>query len=191
MRAIAYSALGLISSFRNRGKLTCSIGRGSKVLPHRVVARGNNRLRVGEDSFVQCRIMFDREGAEVTIGDRCYIGVSTLVSAQRIELGDDVVISWGVTIVDHNSHALEWEDRKADVLDWLRNKKDWTHVKTGPVRIKNKAWIGFNVSILKGVTIGEGAVVGAGAVVTRDVPDYVVVAGNPAKPVRNLGSSWG
>lgn len=159
------------------------------MLLHRVVARGNNRLRVGEDSLIQCRLVFDRQGAEVTIGDRCYIGASTLVSALRIDLGDDVVISWGVTIVDHNSHALEWEDRKTDVLDWKKNKKDWEHVKTGPVRIKDKAWIGFNVSILKGVTIGEGAVVGAGAVVTRDVPDYVVVAGNPARPIRNLGSS--
>jgi galactoside O-acetyltransferase len=191
MRAIAFSVSGLISSFRNRGKLACSIGRRSKVLLHRVVARGNNRLRVGEDSLIQCRVMFDRKGAEVTIGDRCYVGASTLVSAQSIELGDDIMISWGVTIVDHNSHAIKWEDRKRDVLDWIKNKKDWAHVKTGPVRIKDKAWIGFNASILKGVTIGEGAVVGAGAVVTRDVPDYVVVAGNPAMPVRNLGSSQG
>jgi acetyltransferase-like isoleucine patch superfamily enzyme len=110
------------------------------------------------------------------------------VSAERITLGDDVVISWGVTIVDHNSHALDWEGRKSDVLDWMKGRKDWANVKTEPVRIGDKAWIGFNASILKGVTIGEGAVVGAGAVVTRDVPDHAVVAGNPAKVLRTLGA---
>ncbi|MCB0501084.1 MAG: hypothetical protein KDD32_00210 [Bacteroidetes bacterium] len=52
--------------------------------------------------------------------------------------------------------------------------------------IKDKAWIGFNVIILKGVTIGEGAVVGAGSVVTKDVPDYTIVVGNPAKLIKKL-----
>ena len=55
-----------------------------------------------------------------------------------------------------------------------------------PVRIGNKAWIGFNVIILKGVTVGEGAMVAAGSVVRHDVPAYTLVAGNPAVVVRSL-----
>ncbi|MBV8923397.1 DapH/DapD/GlmU-related protein, partial [Bradyrhizobium sp.] len=55
-----------------------------------------------------------------------------------------------------------------------------------PVVIADKVWIGFNASILKGVTIGEGAVVGACSVVTRDVPPFAVVAGNPARVIRTL-----
>ncbi len=62
--------------------------------------------------------------------------------------------------------------------------KDWSNVKSSPITIKDKAWIGFNSIILKGVTIGEGAVVAAGSVVTQDVPDYAVVGGNPAKIIK-------
>lgn len=55
-----------------------------------------------------------------------------------------------------------------------------------PVHIGKNAWIACQVTILKGVTIGEGAVVAAGSIVTRDVPPYTVVAGNPAKIVKYL-----
>lgn len=55
-----------------------------------------------------------------------------------------------------------------------------------PVKISDKVWIGFNSIILKGVTIGEGAVVGAGSVVTKDVPAWTVVAGNPARIIREI-----
>ncbi|MDP5158573.1 MAG: hypothetical protein NWQ07_08360 [Flaviramulus sp.] len=64
--------------------------------------------------------------------------------------------------------------------------KDWSNVKSSPIVVKNKVWIGFNSIILKGVIIGEGAIVGAGSVVTIDVPDWTVVAGNPAKVIREI-----
>lgn len=64
--------------------------------------------------------------------------------------------------------------------------KDWIHVKICPVKICNKVWIGFNSIILKGVTIGEGSIVGAGSVVTKDVPPWTIVAGNPARIIREI-----
>ncbi|MCF2661720.1 hypothetical protein I6E42_06300 [Pseudoflavonifractor phocaeensis] len=58
---------------------------------------------------------------------------------------------------------------------------DYSRIASAPIVIKDRAWLGFNAIILKGVTIGDGAVVGAGSVVTKDVPDYAVVGGNPDK----------
>ena len=59
-------------------------------------------------------------------------------------------------------------------------------VKDAPISIGNKAWIGFGVTILKGVTIGEGSDIAAGSVVTKDVPSYTLVGGNPAKFIKKL-----
>ena len=109
-----------------------------------------------------------------------------IVSAERIEVGDDVMIAWGTTIVDHNSHSSSFSKRSEDVINWMQGKKDWSHVKTSPVKICDKVWIGFNTIILKGVTIGEGAVVGAGSVVTKNVPPWTIVAGNPARIIREI-----
>jgi acetyltransferase-like isoleucine patch superfamily enzyme len=145
------------------------------------------RLTIGEGSTFQGRISSDRDGSEVVVGRNAFIGGSMLVCAQRIEIGDDVLISWGGTIVDHDSHALDWSERQHDVRDTFAGKaKDWSNVRIAPVRIGNRAWIGFNVTILRGVTVGEGAVVGACSVVTKDVAPYTVVAGNPARFVREL-----
>ncbi len=149
-------------------------------------ASGGGGITVGEDSLLHAKVSFDSSAGQVIVGDRCYIGQSHIVCHTGVTLGDDVVISWGVTIVDHNSHSVEWRYRKDDILDWARGLKDWSNVKIAPVTIHDRVWIGFNAIILKGVTIGEGAVVAAGAVVTKDVAPYTVVAGNPARPIKTL-----
>ena len=73
-----------------------------------------------------------------------------------------------------------------DGLRGASKVKDWSVVPTAAVRIEDKVWIGFNVIVLKGVTIGEGAVVGAGSVVVNDVPAWSVAVGNPARVIREL-----
>ena len=155
----------------------------------RIYRRPPAKLTIGSGTIFGGSIASDRPEAEVSIGDNTFIGNSLFVCASGIFIGDDVLISWGCTIVDHDSHSTDWINRCKDVEHTMRGFKDWSQVKIRPVVIGNKAWVGFNVIILKGVNVGEGAIVGAGSVVTKDVPAYSVVAGNPARIVGQAGNS--
>lgn len=96
---------------------------------------------------------------------------------------------------DHDSHSIFADDRCKDITTEYKNLqtgkpmisgKNWEIVKSAPIKICSYAWIGMNCIILKGVTIGEGAIVGAGSIVTHDVAPWTLVAGNPAKFIKNL-----
>lgn len=172
--------------FRFQKRAVGRVGTDSCVNFRRVVAKQGAELVVGDSSLVEGYISFDKVDAKVLIGNRTYIGASSIVCAEKIEIGNDVLISWGCSIVDHNSHAIDWSSRRDDVVAWKHGKKNWTGVVIEPIKICDRAWIGLNSIILKGVTIGEGAIIGAGSVVTRDVPPYSIVAGNPAKVIREI-----
>ena len=142
-------------------------------------------LQIGDNTIFEGRISADRPSAIIKIGNGCFIGGSTLVCAEKIEIGNNVLISWGCTIVDHDSHSVVLEERQDDVKLWSVGKKNWDYVKIAPVDIEDDVWIGFNAIILKGVTIGRGAVVAAGSVVTKNVAPFTVVGGNPARLIRS------
>lgn len=158
---------------------------------------GHTYLSIGEKSMIDSSFVFETESGHISVGNRVHIGGGTqLISRDGITIGNDVIIAWNCTIYDHNSHSILWEERKDDVtLEWESAKsgnsplynKNWSVVKSAPIHICDKAWLGFGVTVLKGVTIGEGAVVAAGSVVTKDVPPYTVVGGNPAAVIRTLG----
>ena len=157
----------------------------SLVSYERIRAEKGCLLNVGELCQIDGSIVFERPGASVNIGKRVFMN-GILIAAREISIGDDVLISWGVTVVDHNSHSTAFSRRANDVIMWREKKKDWTHVKIEPVRISDKVWIGFNSIILCGLTIGEGAIIGAGSVVTCDIPAWSVAAGNPARIIREI-----
>jgi acetyltransferase-like isoleucine patch superfamily enzyme len=147
----------------------------------------NSKLVIGEGSIIEGNLIFECENSCISIGKNTFIGGGSLIiCADKIEIGDDVLISWGCSIVDHNSHPINFHDRKDDVKKWFVGIKTWTNVVKKPIIIGNKSWIGFNVIILKGIIIGEGAIIGAGSVVTKDVPPYTIVAGNPARVIREI-----
>ncbi len=151
-------------------------------------------IKIGKDSIINGHFVIENSYGSIEIGDRTFIGGGLFISINAISIGNDVMFSWGCTVMDNDAHSLDWRSRKDDVLDWKKGIeegkigrfKDWSKVISAPIRVCDKAWIGFNVIILKGVTIGEGAVVAAGSVVTKDVPSYTLVAGNPAKYIKDL-----
>jgi len=145
--------------------------------------------------MLDCKIYFESGGGKVIIGDRTYIGCSTILCRSKIEFGNNIFVAWGAYFYDHDSHSLDFANRQQDIKQQLadhRNgffftkNKNWEVVNTAPIKICDNAWIGLNAIILKGVTIGEGAVVGAGSVVTKSVAPWTLVAGNPAKFVKDL-----
>ncbi len=164
------------------------VAASAKVSPRSAFGPLPSRVAIGEGSIVAARLCADRPDCEIVIGQRTYIGRSTIVCAESVTIGDDVLISWGCEIIDHDSHALLWKDRASDVSDWHAGRKDWSKVRCAPVVIGNRAWIGCNALVLKGVRIGDGAVVAAGTVVTRDVPANSLVGGNPARVIRELAN---
>lgn len=151
----------------------------------RLVYKKGSIVDIKQDTQVPGQLIFDRENAKISVGQRSFIH-AIVIAAQEIQIGDDVMISWGTTIVDHNSHAVAFSQRANDATEWRKGNKDWSNVVCRPVRISNKVWIGFNAIILKGVHIGEGAIVGAGSVVTKDVAPWTIVGGNPAKLIRAI-----
>jgi acetyltransferase-like isoleucine patch superfamily enzyme len=155
-------------------------------------------LTVGENCLLNAAFVFEAKTGEIRLGDRCYLGAnSAILCRNKVLLGNDVTIAWNVTIYDHDSHSMHWRDRaiavklfyerygKSDCFD----KLDWSNVRSAPIVLHDRVWIGFGATILKGVTIGEGAVVASCSVVTQDVEPYTVVAGNPARAVRKLETS--
>ena len=117
-----------------------------------------------------------RPESVVEIGDRTLLNNDVCVRSEGpgITIGRDGLFGTGVQIFDSDFHHTDRALRRSA-----------THP-TDRVVIGDDVWVGANAMILKGVTIGDGAVVAAAAVVTRDVPARVVVAGNPARVVREL-----
>lgn len=151
---------------------------------------------IGEKGIINANFIFESEKGEVIIGNNVHLGGVTFISRNKIEIHDDVTMAWGITIYDHNSHSIYWEERKNDnqqcYEDYMNHNgnnivnKDWSCIENSPIIIESKVWVGFDVTILKGITIGEGAVIGAKSVVTKNVEAWTVVAGNPAKVVKYL-----
>lgn len=106
-----------------------------------------------------------------------YINAGTqLRCMERITIGPGCAIGRNVLIMDFDAHEITYTDGTKNRI-------------TAPITIGSHVWIGAGATILKGVTIGDNAVIGAGSVVTRDVPPNTVVAGNPARIIRE-NTQW-
>lgn len=140
--------------------------------PHRiflgdnVTILDNARISIYDDNL---------EGVCISIGDNCYIGYNfSLLAKDKIIIEKDVLIASNVIITSEN-HGIDPESDLPYMSQELTGKG---------VCIGEGSWIGEKVCILPGVTIGKKCVIGAGSVVTKDVPDYCIVGGNPAKVIK-------
>lgn len=153
--------------------------------------RVNNNRRKSSITIDKYTVILGRletypRGGQINIGKSCFIGEGTYIwSANQISIGDRVLISHNVNIHDHNSHSLSASLRHEhfNQIFSAGHPSVLEDVPSGQITIEDDAWICFNSTILRGVTIGRGAVVAAGAVVIKDVTPYTIVAGNPARPI--------
>jgi acetyltransferase-like isoleucine patch superfamily enzyme len=124
--------------------------------------------RIGEGSRIGAFVEIQRNA---TIGRRCKVSSHSFI-CEGVTLEEGVFVGHGVMFTN------DLHPRAVNPDGSLQTDADWVMV---PTLVKRRASIGSNATILAGVTIGEGATIGAGAVVTRDVPDYAIAAGVPAR----------
>lgn len=197
MREILDYFLNKILGVKRRFKSKMTFGEGTNFLPQfSLKTNTDDKVIIGKDCMLGVSITSEGNGAYFKFGDRVYIGKSQIICRTGIEFENNILVAWGVTFYDHDSHSLDYTLRREDITQQLEDfknnngnyvkNKDWSVVKTKPIKVCKDSWIGMNAVILKGVTIGEGAIVAACSVVTKDVTPFTVVAGNPAKEVKKL-----
>lgn len=159
---------------RVEGRRAVRFGARSRLLRGATVLANGGSVTVGADSYLARWSVVQSAGGAITIGDRSGIGDFCSIFGQGgLEIGDDVMLASGVRILTAE-HVTDRRDVPIRVQGETRAR----------TVIEDDVWIGANAVVLAGVRIGRGAVVAAGAVVTRDVESYAVVAGVPARVLK-------
>lgn len=189
-----YFMARIIKSISNRLYTLCHAhrfaywGKGSHIGRKAMKLMGLQYISVGERTYiapgVQLTAWNTHNGQHYTpsivIGNHCCIRENCHITAiNSIKIGDHLLTGTNVLITD-NSHGQSTREHMNLPFD------ERPLYSKGPVIIGNHVWLGNNVCIMPGVTIGDGAIVGANSVVTHDVPAYAVVAGIPARIVKQL-----
>lgn len=142
---------------------------------------GYKHISIGNNTTIlsHCRIANFQPNVScpirISIGRNCYIGFYfTILNASSVIIGDDVLMASHVMISSEN-HSMDPESDIPYMNQPLVSK---------PVYIDDGCWIGEKVCILPGVHVGKKCIVGAGSVITKDIPDYSIAVGNPAKVIK-------
>lgn len=141
------------------------------VKPCKLLLDSNAKMIVEGFTMFEGAAIVIVNGGVLTIGRNTYMNESLIQCANYISIGDDCAIAPDVLIQDTDFHPILGDDGKPKPI-------------SKPIKIGNKVWICAKAIILKGVSIGDGAIIAAGAVVTKNVPPYTCVAGNPARVVK-------
>ena len=148
-------------------------GKGAIVRPRtRMDVVPWNKFELGEDSTIEDFSAINNGVGPVIIGDRTKIGLSNTIIGP-VTIGNDIRLAQNITLsgLNHN-----YEDVSMPI--------HVQGVSTAPIVIEDETWIGANVVVVAGVTIGKHSIVAAGSIVTKDIPPYSVAVGNPARVLK-------
>jgi acetyltransferase-like isoleucine patch superfamily enzyme len=134
----------------------------------------NQGYHINMHSSVKLRAI--GQSAVISIGENSRIHGACILATQRVKIGKNCLIAANTQIFDNSGHDLSFPDVE-NRINTIGDSK--------PIVIGDNVWIGANCIILPGVSIGNGSVIAAGSVVVKDVPQNVVVGGNPAKLIRD------
>lgn len=134
---------------------------------------------IGKRTIVEDQVCINNGMGDVIIGDNCTIGIGCILIGP-VEIGNNVILAQHIGISGLN-HGYE------DINIPIRDQK----CNTALIKIGDDCWIGTNAVITAGVTIGKHSIVAGGSVVTKDVPPFTIVAGNPARIIKQYNASSG
>jgi len=134
-----------------------------------------NRIIIGENTHIRGHLLTYPNVGRIKIGNWCYMGNrSEFWSMNSITVGNRVLIAHDVKIHDGNDHSLDAQERHQHFRNIIlsghpKKNEDLPGIRSSPIVIDDDVWIGFNVTILKGVHIGKGTIVAANSIVTKDI----------------------
>lgn len=158
-----------------KGMPSIGIARGARICIGDGVMINSSNAGYHVNMHSAVKLLADRPGAVIEIGENTRIHGACLHAYNTIRIGKCCLIAANCQIMDCNGHELSFENVSARIHTSSEGKG---------VIIEDAVWIGANVIVLPGVRIGRGSVIAAGSVVAKDVPPMVVVAGNPAKIIK-------
>lgn len=148
-----------------------TLGTG-KIIQKGKMTMVNNAKKATLGSPRRCKLLV-YDAATLSIDGNVYMSNAVIVATKKIEIGNNVMIGGGVTIVDSDFHTMDYSCWGTPMDEML--------MKRSPVKIGNNVFIGMNSIILKGVNIANGAVIAAGSVVNKDIPANEIWGGNPVR----------
>lgn len=187
LKSILKKAINFFNNIRFRNKLTIvgkvDFGYTSNIL----LSHGSTK----KDIVIKNRgrmyaTLVSKFGGKIIFEENVKIGYGSVIACiSTIRIGKGTAIAHNVTIIDNNNHPTHPEDRKMMYnAPWDSPLRNWNYSSSAPIKIGENVWVGTGSRLHKGITVGDNSIIAANAMVTKDVPENCIVAGNPAKVVK-------
>ena len=156
----------------------------ARLIRYPITIRGKKYIDFGKKLTTGYRCRFEINGIHdekiLLFGNNDNVGWDVSIRcAEKIKIGDNVLIGSRVLIIDHSHGKYEGDNQDSPFSNPI-----YRHLNKAPIVIGNNVWIGEGAVIQAGTTIGEGSIIAANSVVTKDVPDHTIVGGTPAFPIK-------